>query len=123
MAKKATSQPSLTATPKKQNKATKAKKPTKPEGLRGPQVEILSMLAKAANGVARNLIPQKLAKVCNLSEMLGNADGSSNQYTTTLQERKYVKFEQHDVDGKDTVVVSITAAGRKALAAAKKAGK
>lgn len=83
--------------------------------LRNPQIELLTALSKSKTG---SLNRKQLAEKCpgvGLSEHLGSIYGEPNKYTVSLIEHKYVKQEQHDVDGKDVMIYTITASGKKAL--------
>lgn len=92
--------------------------------LRKPQLRILNCLA-SGKALTRIQI-SKSAPVDNA--MCTTYIGSNNpevrdrcdKTTISLLTRKYVKVEQHDVNGKDVVVYSITALGKKSLGAAKK---
>lgn len=103
-------------------KKTEAKEFVKPDHLRKPQVRILEILAKNPAGMTRTDISQTLQitnEGTNLSEMIGSVGGEPNKYTTTLIERKMVKYS---VQEEGTLVV-ITAAGQAALKAQAKAAK
>lgn len=111
-AKKEATVKSKKAAPAKAKKAASGDRP-KPDYLRNPQIEILRVLKK--KGLSRAQILEKLTKAVSLSEMLGSPNGEPNRYTKTLCEWKYVKMETHDIDGRDTDVFSLTAAGKAAL--------
>ena len=93
------------------------------KGLRKPQVRILQALdASRGNPLTRPQIAAK-ARVdyASLTEYIGAHDDvvrikNDELYMPSLRSLKLVKVEQHDVDGKDTVVHTITAAGVKAAA-------
>lgn len=83
--------------------------------LRNPQVELLTAVGEAKGGT---MTRKDLADKCpgvGLSEHLGTLDGTKNKYTVGLVEQGLVKQKVEDVEGKDVVTLTITAAGRKAL--------
>lgn len=111
--------PAKKAAPAKKEKAAKkGDAPAKPDYLRNPQIEILKALRKK-NGTRKQLA-EKLPNTVSMSEMLGSPDGEGNKYTKTLCEWGYVKGEIHDVDGRDTMVFSLTPKGKTALEKAEK---
>ena len=109
-------------TPTASNGSTVTKAMTS-KGLRKPQVRILQALyASRGNPLTRPQIAAK-ARVdyASLTEYIGAHDDvvrikNDELYMPSLRSLKLVKVEQHDVDGKDTVVHTITAAGVKAAA-------
>lgn len=123
------SNPSTSKTKGKKTMATAtAKKPAAKKapadngGLRTPQVRILRALAKAGKALSRPQISEK-APVDQAAcvEYLGSHDDATRKandkkHFPSLVTLGLVKHEKHDVDGRDTVVYSITAAGRAKLA-------
>lgn len=131
VAKKKASKKVAKKTPaaKKTAKAAAKKKPTKKasskapvkkvEGLRKPQVRILEFLSKCKGGQDRKTIAAKApVDYATLTEYVGSANPekraeNDTKHFPSLITLKYVKVEKEDVDGKDVLLFSITALGRK----------
>lgn len=99
------------------NGAPRAKK----DGLRKPQLRILSALKKSSRPMTRTDIAKK-APVDQAAcvEYIGSHDpdvrkANDSKHFPSLITLGLVKAEQHDVDGRDTVMYSLTAKGRQAL--------
>ena len=106
-------------------KKTPAKKtPAKVEGLRKPQVRILQALNKNSKGLDRKGVATKASvDYAACTEYLGSTNpevraANDVNHFPSLIGLKYIKAEQHDVKGKDTIIYTITAAGKKALVSA-----
>ena len=95
------------------------------DGLRKPQIRILQVLAKG-KALTRGQISEK-APVDNAfcTEYMGSLNeevrAKNDAKYPCLLTLKFIKAETHDIDGKDTVMYSITAAGTAGLAKALKA--
>lgn len=125
-AKKTTAKAKTGKATKKTTKAPVAR--AKKEGIRNPQVRILKLLAKSSKPLDRATISAK-AEVDSAfcSQYLGRLDADKRAAADktygfpSLITLSAIKAEKHDVDGKDTVVFSITATGRKLLEKTEKA--
>lgn len=123
--KKAAKKPAKKATPAKKEPSSKVEFDAKGRRLtlRNPQVLILTALAASKKGpIGGQLTRAEILTKCpgvGMSEHLGTLGDSTNQWTVSLLEQKFVKQEQHDINGKDVVLYTITATGRKALEKAK----
>jgi hypothetical protein len=93
----------------------------KKDGLRTPQVRILKALAKSDAGLTRGQIATKAKIDPAMGHYLGASDPAkvaeySEKYGfPSLLSLKYVKAEQHDVNGKDVILYFITPQGKAAL--------
>ena len=113
-AKKATNlQPSLTATPKKQEKK---------DGLRKPQIRVLAALSKSKQPLSRSEIGEKAeVDVASLTEVIGSSDAEIRKKNDKLKGWKslltlgFVKATKEE----GAVSYTITTTGKKALDAAK----
>lgn len=139
MTNSATLQPSLTATKKavkKSTKGTKGKKSTaksgkkvvkkaagraKKEGLRKPQVRVLTALNKSSRALNRSQIATKAeVDVATLTEVVGSHDPKVREKNDkrkgwkSLVSLGFVKEAPAEEEGNGTYY-SITAAGKKAL--------
>lgn len=93
----------------------------KKDGLRKPQVRILSALSASKKALSRQQIAVKApvdAAAC--VEYIGSHDpvkreANDKKHFPSLISLGLVKAEQHDVEGRDTVVYSITAKGKTAV--------
>lgn len=125
--KKEAKAPKKAAVKKAPAKAKKEAKPAKAEkapkdksGLSKPQVRILQALAKAGKALDR----KQLASKADIDgTLIGNAAGYLDPeinarpvHANNLVNRKFVKIETHDIDGKDVTTFTITASGKAALA-------
>lgn len=114
-----------TAAPKKYSpKAERAKK----DGLRGPQIRILQTLARNSRPLSRKQIAEKAGvDPTKIGDYAGPRPDSQSFETAEkwpfpdLHTAKLVRVEQHDIDGRDVLCYTITAAGRKALEASQNA--
>ncbi len=120
----------VTAAPAKKApaKATKTVKaePKKVEGLRKPQIRLLEALKKAGKPLSRAQAAEK-AEVDQAAcvEYIGSSNpeirkSNDAKHFPSLISLGLVKHEQHDIDGKDVVVYSITAKGKEKLEKAAK---
>lgn len=99
----ANSKGSTKAEPTERQKAKEA-------GLSLPQARVLKALANSKTPMSYKDIEAATGYYSNLTAVLRtDHDGS-------LAEKKLVKEEQHDIDGKDTLVFSALAAGKKLAA-------
>lgn len=105
---------------------TAVKKPAAPAkecGLRKPQVRILRALADNGGWMDRKTIAQKApVDVATCVEYIGSHDDAKRKkndekHFPSLISLGYLTAEQHDVNGRDRIVYSVTAEGRKALQA------
>jgi hypothetical protein len=110
-------------TTKKKAAAKQEKKaPAKKDGLRKPQVRVLKALGKSKKPLSRAAVADKapVDRACCV-EYIGSPDAdvrkrNDKKKFPSLVTLGLVKQEQHDIDGKDTIVHSLTSKGRKALA-------
>ena len=105
-------------------KTTPATPAKKKDGLRKPQVRIIKAMAKTSKALTRKEVASK-SKVdqASLVEYLGSPDAAKRvandkKHFKSLISLKFVKQEEYDIDGRNTILYSITAAGKKAAAAA-----
>lgn len=108
------------ATPSEE--ASKGRGAPRKTGLRKRQVEILAILS---DGVTRSRAELDAHfQNGNTSDYLGRDNperrARDDMNFPSLVTLGHVKAEQHDVEGKDVMLFSITASGRKALAGAAK---
>lgn len=108
---------------KKTTAAKAERKPRDPNKLGKAQLRVLKALAKAGSPITGAKLAEK-AEIhpTMLGQAVGYRDPEINArpvHAGNLLNRKFAKVEMHDIDGRDTVVYSITAAGRKALEASK----
>lgn len=105
--------------------APKAKK----DGLRGPQVRILTCLSKAKGPLTRNQISEKApVDVATCVEYIGSTDkdrreANDTKHFPSLISLGLVKYDTHEVDGRDTIAYTITPKGRTQLEKEQKAAK
>lgn len=120
------------ATTKKKGAAAKTQTPVaestnddsrKKTGLRKAQVRILQFLSKKADQeFSRNQISAGApCDLANCTELLGALDpdkraANDAKHFPSLVSLKLVKVAERDIDGKNTTVYAITAAGRKEAA-------
>jgi hypothetical protein len=106
---------------KKEDKAAKPEKaPKDKSGLSKPQVRVLQALAKAGKALDRKQLSSK-AEIDGtlIGNTVGYLDPEINArpvHANNLVNRKFVKIETHDIDGKDVTTFTITASGKAALA-------
>ena len=98
---------------KTEAKAAPVKKVADPNRLGKPQVLILQTLAKK-DGLTRTEISTKTGINSGFTSLLGHLDPAQRE-PQSLAARGFIKIEQHDRDGKNVILFSITASGRKAL--------
>jgi hypothetical protein len=106
---------------KKPAKAKTEKAPRDKSVLSKPQIRILQCLAKG-KALSRKQISEK-APVDNAlcTSYIGAIDPeilARPEHAFSLINRKFVRAEQHDVDGKDVILYTITASGKVALSKA-----
>ncbi len=113
--------PPKTTAKKKTTKKTTTKREKK-DGLRKPQIRILKALAKTKKPLTRAQIATKApVDVATCVEYIGSPNldirkANDQRKFPSLVSLGFVKQELHDIDGKDKVVHSLTAAGRKEAA-------
>lgn len=96
----------------------KAKAPADPNKLTKVQVAILKTL-KSGKPLTRNQLAEKTP--CDPAQVgvsVGYNDPDINArpvHSGNLVNRKAVRIEQHDIDGRDTITYTITATGKKLL--------
>jgi hypothetical protein len=118
-------QPSIIATRNKG--ATKVQEKKTKDGLRKPQVRVLTALSKSKQPLTRSEISTKAeVDLASLTEVIGSSDAAKRKHNDkkmgwkSLLTLKYVTAKDGE-EGATTYV--ITAAGRKVLTAATKGGK
>lgn len=90
------------------------------DNLRKPQVKVILTLAKAGKPLTRAQIAKAGGiDAAGLTEWVGSADKNTREandakHFPSLISLGYVKVEQQDVDGRDVMVHSLSANGRKA---------
>lgn len=112
-AKKAPAKAAKTAK-KAVKKAPAAAPAAKKGGLGKPRLAVLKALAKASKPLTRSLIAEKTGIGSGFTSLLGHSDPAKREERSLLS-LGLIKAEQHDIGGRDTIVYSLTAAGRKAL--------
>jgi hypothetical protein len=112
--------------PKKAVKAA-AQKPSPPaqngadpNRLGKPFRAVLECLMKGPK--TRSQISEATGIHSGFTSLLGHMDPDRRE-PQSLTARKFIKPEQHDIDGKDVVLYSITATGKKAMERARKEDK
>lgn len=100
----------------------------KKDGLRTPQVRVLKALSLGKALTRKQISESGQVDSAGLTEWLGSLDETKRlandvKHWPSLISLGLVRAELLDVEGKDTVVYTITAKGKKALAAAEKAAK
>ena len=112
-----TTKKAATATKKKTVKKTVAKEYPSPlvgGDLRGPQMRILQILSKKSSLTRLQISDQAVVDNASCTDYVGSARIDSVE--GSLIARKFVSFQEDEVDGRKTTTFSITASGRKALA-------
>ena len=99
--------------------ATKKTANAKSNGLRKPQLRILQALVTSRKALTRQQIAAKApVDAAATTEYIGSLDPQTREandlkHFPSLISLKALKVEQHDVKGKDVIVFSITAKGKK----------
>lgn len=94
--------------------------------MRKPQIRVLKALRRVTKPLTRAEISERgEVDLAMLTEYIGSHDDAiraknDKAVMPSLRTLGFVKAEQHDIDGRDVVVHTITASGRKALDAIKK---
>lgn len=91
----------------------------KKTGLGKPLAAVLEALGKAKSPLTRAEISEKTGIGSGFTSILGHVNPEARE-PQSLAARGYIRPEKRDEAGKDVIRWSITAAGRKALEAAKK---
>ena len=99
-------------------KAPVAKKERDPNALRKPQIRILQALAKSGKPLSRKELADKASvDQAGCVEWVGSVnsdirEANDKKHFPSLVSRKFVRFDNQDINGRDTVVYAITAAGK-----------
>lgn len=125
-AKKVSKKAETKKTAKKGTKTAPAAKNGKPEGLRKPQVRILLALLKKDQQTRVQLSSSAPVDQAACVEYIGSPKeevrlANDKKHFPSLLSLKLVKQEQLDINGKDTIVYSLTAPGKKEAEKAKAA--
>jgi DNA-binding MarR family transcriptional regulator len=109
------------ATKKVAKKATDTQAPKEKSGLRKPQIKILLTLAKKDEVTRAQLAEKAGVDTAGMVEWMGSLNPEKRaandvKHFPSLLTLGLVKAEQHDVDGKDTVLYFLSAKGKAAVA-------